>query len=47
MLGEFGVGGDWIVLQPVEDVKYQEFLETQVDSGEASVIALGKDDEAD
>ena len=34
---------DWIVLQPVEDVKYQEFLETQVDSGEASVIALGKE----
>lgn len=31
---------DWIKIQPVSDKKYQDFLETQVDSGEASAIAL-------
>jgi predicted nucleic acid-binding protein len=31
---------DWIKIQKVSDKKYQEFLETQVDSGEASAIAL-------
>lgn len=31
---------DWIKIQPVSDKKYQSFLETQVDYGEASAIAL-------
>ncbi|MBZ9787025.1 DUF3368 domain-containing protein [Psychroflexus sp. CAK57W] len=31
---------DWINIQKVSDKKYQYFLETQVDSGEASAIAL-------
>jgi predicted nucleic acid-binding protein len=31
---------DWIKIQPVSDTKYQDFLETQVDYGEASAIAL-------
>lgn len=31
---------DWIHIQPVSDKKYQNFLETQVDYGEASAIAL-------
>lgn len=31
---------DWIKIQSVSDKKYQYFLETQVDSGEASAIAL-------
>lgn len=31
---------DWIKIQKVSDKKYQYFLETQVDSGEASAIAL-------
>jgi len=31
---------DWIKIQPVSDKKYQEFFETQIDKGEASVIAL-------
>jgi len=30
----------WVKIQEVQDKKYQEFLETQVDSGEASAIAL-------
>lgn len=30
----------WIKIQPVSDKKYQNFLETQVDLGEASAIAL-------
>ena len=30
---------DWIIVQPVADKKYQNFLETQVDYGEASAIA--------
>jgi predicted nucleic acid-binding protein len=31
---------DWIQIQSVSDKKYQKFLETQVDYGEASAIAL-------
>jgi len=31
---------DWITIQKVSDKKYQYFLETQVDLGEASAIAL-------
>lgn len=31
---------DWIKIQTVSDKKYQDFLETQVDYGEASAIAL-------
>jgi predicted nucleic acid-binding protein len=31
---------NWIKIQSVSDKKYQEFLETQVDVGEASAIAL-------
>lgn len=31
---------DWIKIQTVSDKKYQEFLETQIDYGEASAIAL-------
>ncbi len=31
---------DWIKIQSVSDKKYQLFLETQIDSGEASAIAL-------
>ncbi len=30
----------WIKIQAVSDKKYQKFLETQIDSGEASAIAL-------
>lgn len=33
----------WIKIQSVKDKKYQEFLETQVDLGEASAIALAKE----
>lgn len=33
----------WIKIQFVSDRKYQEFLETQVDVGEASAIALAKE----
>lgn len=31
---------EWINIQTVSDKKYQDFLETQVDYGEASAIAL-------
>lgn len=31
---------DWIKIEPVKDSKYLNFLSTQVDSGEASAIAL-------
>jgi predicted nucleic acid-binding protein len=31
---------DWITVQSVTDEKYQRFLETQVDRGEASAMAL-------
>ncbi len=38
---EFGENlPDWIKIQAVSDKKYQNFLETQVDCGEASAIAL-------
>ncbi len=33
----------WIKIRFVADKKYQEFLETQVDCGEASAIALAKE----
>ena len=33
----------WIKIQDVTDKKYQEFLETQVDRGEASAISLAKE----
>ena len=36
---------DWVIVESVSDKKYQEFLETQVDSGEASAIALAKEHE--
>jgi predicted nucleic acid-binding protein len=34
---------DWIIIKVVQDKKYQEFLETQIDPGEASAIALAKE----
>ena len=34
---------DWINIQTVSDKKYQDFLETQVDYGEASAIALASE----
>ncbi len=34
---------EWIMIESVSDKKYQEFLETQVDIGEASAIALAKE----
>ena len=34
---------DWIIIKEVQDKKYQEFLETQIDYGEASAIALAKE----
>ncbi|OQX96411.1 MAG: hypothetical protein B6I20_14455 [Bacteroidetes bacterium 4572_117] len=34
---------DWIGIESVSDKKYQEFIETQVDIGEASAIALAKE----
>jgi predicted nucleic acid-binding protein len=33
----------WIKIEIVKDKKYQEFLETQIDRGEASAIALAKE----
>ena len=33
----------WILITPVKDKKYQEFLETQIDRGEASALALAKE----
>ena len=33
----------WIKVEAVTDKKYQDFLETQVDLGEASAIALAKE----
>jgi len=33
----------WITVKLIDDKKYQEFLETQVDKEEASVIALAKE----
>jgi predicted nucleic acid-binding protein len=41
---EFGEDlSDWIKIQSVSDKKYQNFLETQVDHGEASAIALASE----
>jgi len=41
---EFGESlPDWIQIVMVKDEKYLESLETQVDRGEASAIALGKE----
>jgi predicted nucleic acid-binding protein len=41
---EYGDGlPHWIRVIPVSDKKYQEFLETQIDKGEASAIALAKE----
>jgi predicted nucleic acid-binding protein len=37
---------DWIVIECVKDKKYQGFLETQIDIGEASAIALAKEMES-
>lgn len=34
---------DWILVKKVNDTKYQEFIETQIDKGEASAIALAKE----
>ena len=34
---------DWIKIVSVSDKKYQKFLETQVDEGEASAIALAQE----
>ena len=34
---------EWIVIQPVKDTKYQKILETQVDRGEASALALASE----
>jgi predicted nucleic acid-binding protein len=34
---------DWIIIKEVQDKKYQEFIETQIDYGEASAIALAKE----
>jgi predicted nucleic acid-binding protein len=31
----------WVLTKEVSDQKYQQFLETELDSGEASTIALG------
>jgi len=31
---------DWIILETVKDKKYQTFLETRLDAGEASAMAL-------
>ena len=33
----------WIIVESVKDKKYQESLETQIDKGEASAIALAKE----
>ena len=33
----------WITIQAVSDQKYQKILETQIDSGEASVLALASE----
>ena len=34
---------DWIIIKKVQDTKYQKIIETQLDKGEASVIALAKE----
>ncbi len=41
IVAEFGEKlPDWIKIETVSDKKYQDFLETQIDNGEASAIAL-------
>ena len=37
---------DWVNIESVKDKKYQEFLATQIDWGEASAIALAKEMES-
>ena len=37
---------DWIIIEYVKDKKYQHSLETQIDLGEASAIALAKEMES-
>lgn len=34
---------EWLLIRKVKDKKYQEVLETQIDPGEASVIALARE----
>ncbi|NOX87073.1 MAG: DUF3368 domain-containing protein [Chlorobi bacterium] len=42
--GEFGETlPEWIKTKPASDKKYQKILETQIDNGEASIIALAKE----
>ncbi|MCF8381864.1 MAG: DUF3368 domain-containing protein [Bacteroidales bacterium] len=36
---------DWIKIQSVSDKKYQDFIETQLDKGEASAFALAKEND--
>jgi predicted nucleic acid-binding protein len=44
ILNEFGMKlPKWIKIESVKDKKYQELLETQVDLGEASAIALASE----
>ncbi len=46
ILNEFGMElPKWIKIESVKDKKYQELLETQVDLGEASAIALASEKE--
>ena len=43
---EFGLPlPEWVKVKSVKDKKYQSFLETQVDRGEASAIALASEHE--
>jgi len=42
----YGELPDWILIESAKDKKYQEFLETQVDLGEASAIALAKENDS-
>lgn len=37
---------EWINIESVKDIKYQQFLETQIDKGEASAIAFAKETES-
>jgi predicted nucleic acid-binding protein len=36
---------DWIIVESVKDKRYQKFIQTQVDIGEASAIALATEKE--
>jgi predicted nucleic acid-binding protein len=41
VLSEYGKPlPDWIIIESVKDIKYQKFIETQLDLGESSAIAL-------